>query len=231
MGVRGFFKAFRSITDEQKYPIIKEVHEKAKEANKRIDELKKSGIMSSALRNWQDGGGIAFGISNGSYQDYQSELWRINNFLRAKTSTVEGAKRVIDNMIKITGMPVGVDTLTEIQARNYFSLADKISDYYNMIGETAMALDYQQIWESINVAIKNDLATLNEVNQGVNDIAYMLDVLDAINSDINTSRLYDDSMAGMEAAKNAPTKTGFLRNVAGRAVGAIKSFFGKFFRK
>lgn len=223
MEIRGFGKAFREITKSQKEILKNEVNSLAKEANHRIEELKKSGVYSAALNNWNDGGSRAFGITSGSYQDYQSEYWRIKNFLNAKTSTVNGAKQVLGQMVKITNMPIGVDVLTKAQASNYFKLASKIEDYYKMIGETAKALDYQLIWEQINVAIEHDYEILNEVNQDVYDISSLLLAIDDVNSDINASYSIGDDLQGIEKAANMPTKTGFLSKVAK----GVKEFIGR----
>lgn len=228
MEIKGLFNAFRNITDSQKYPIISQVKEMASEANRRIDELKKSGITSQALNNWEKKGSIAFGISKGSYQDYQSEYWRIKNFLDAKTSTVNGAKEVISRMIAVTGMPMGVEELTKQQAQNYFRLADRLSDYYKMIGDTAKALDYQKIWEQINIMIENDITNLNNIDESVNGITRMLYAIDYLNDEIKASEQLGDNVTGLEKATQKSGKFGlpsFLSFVANKVWGAIKPLF------
>lgn len=228
MEIKGFFSAFKKEINHQKQALVAQVKEMAIEANKRIDDLKKSGVTSQALMHWENAGAIKFGINNGSYQDYQSEFWRIKNFLDAKTSTVNGAKSVISTMIAVTNMPFGVEDITKKQAEQYFKLADKLADYYKMTGQTAKALDYQQIWNQINVMIENDIVNLNEVSDSVNDITKMLLAVDYLNDEISASTQYDSGFAGLQTASSKKGKfklPSILGVVTSKILGAIKPLF------
>lgn len=228
MEIKGFFNSFRNIAKESKPPIADKVKELANEANRRLDELKKSDIYSQAYEYWKKSGSKEFGISNGSYQDFQSEYWRIKNFLNAKSSTVEGAKKIVEDMVRVTGMPLGVESMTKTLSKRYFELASKISDYYKMLGNTAKALDYQAIWDSINLAMQHDIDIINEVNDDVDGITQLLGFIGDINDEINTSRGYGDNFEDINRASSAKTKIGFFSGVTSFVkgfIGTLKNVF------
>lgn len=189
-----------------------EVDVLAREANERLSDLRQNDLEKSpAYTKWVEGGSVAFGVKGKTYQEVQSEFWRVKNFLDAKTSTVQGAKDVLS---KVSAL-VGVDTdMTADEAANYFSLAEKIKEYYQLSGESAKALDYQAIWEVVNIAISNGYATLDKNDYSVNDIQRLLEqikMLEQAQEDIQAQE--DDVIGGSKGSGG------------GGILGAIGSFF------
>lgn len=174
MDLRLFGKSNKvyKVTNEKQQEIMKEVQKLAKIANNRLADLEKSNLtMASAYANWEKSGGVAFGnVRGNSYQSYQSEYWRIKRFLDSATSTVSGAKDVLRKMASNTNYSAS----TYEDFKKFFSVADRVSDYYKMIGDTARALDYQRIWESINVAVQHG-KNIND-DMGLDDIMELLEV-------------------------------------------------------
>lgn len=70
-------------------------------ANKRIKRLKKSGVPSKALSNISRGG--TFGVKDKNINQLRAEFKRARGFLKSKSSTVRGAKKVNADMAKSIG--------------------------------------------------------------------------------------------------------------------------------
>ena len=65
-------------------------------------------------------------------------------------------------MAEATGIKYG--SLDELKAKSkqFFELANKVKEYYQASEQSAMALDYQKIWEQINSQIKQGVIDIGE---------------------------------------------------------------------
>lgn len=202
---------------------MKEVQKKAAIANARLRELEKANLtMASAYQHWSRNGARDFGnVSGNSFQSYQSEYWRINNFLNAATSTVSGALETLSQMQSNTGYKA--DTYEKY--RDFFGLADKISDYYKMMGDTAKSLDYQMIWEQINNAVQHGMDIKNV--QGVKDIMDLLDIADAIERE---KQIVASTPNNVAVASSRGGVVGKIGKMLQAGINQLKSIFGKMFK-
>ena len=133
----------------------KEVSRMASMANKRLVRLERNELTElPAYKSWQKNGSIRFSVKGKDYNELQAEFWRLKNFLDNKTSLVRQANKFLKDMAKTTGIKYG--NLTELKAKSkqFFELANKAKEYYKMANQSALALDYQKIWEQINTQIK-----------------------------------------------------------------------------
>lgn len=133
----------------------KEVSRMASMANKRLVRLERNELTElPAYKSWQENGSIRFSVRGKDYNELQAEFWRLKNFLDNKTSLVRQANKFLKDMAKTTGIKYG--NLTELKAKSkqFFELANKAKEYYKMANQSALALDYQKIWEQINTQIK-----------------------------------------------------------------------------
>ena len=124
-------------------------------ANKRLVRLEKNELTElPAYQSWVAGGSIKFSVKGKSYNELQSEFWRLKNFLDNKTSLVRQANQYLRDMANVTGIKYG--NLSELKAKSkqFFELANKVKEYYQASEQSAIALDYQKIWEQINFQIK-----------------------------------------------------------------------------
>lgn len=204
----------------KKASLQSEVDVMAQEANARLVDLEQNELTNApAYSQWQENGSVRFGVKGKTYQEVQKEFWRIKNFLDSKTSTVTGAREVLSN---ISAM-VGLDTvMTGQQASNYFRLADKIREYYQMSGESAKALDYMKIWEVIDMAIEKGYATLDKTDYTVEDIETILSEIEGIETEIETLKAMEDM------AMNGSGSIG--SRIIGGVIGAISGIVN-FFKK
>lgn len=149
----------------EKYLALKrEVSRLASMANKRLARLERNELTDlPAYQSWVQGGAIKFSVKGKDYNQLQAEFWRLKSFLDNKTSLVREANKYLREMAENIG--IKYNSLAELKAKSkeFFRLADKIKEYYKMSEMSALALDYQKIWEQINVQIKQGILDLTGV--------------------------------------------------------------------
>ena len=143
------------VASDKYLQLKKEVSRMASQANKRLVRLEKNELTElPAYQSWVDGGAIKFSVKGKDYNQLQAEFWRLKNFLDNKTSLVRQANKYLRDMAEVTGIKYG--NLSELKAKSkqFFELANKVKEYYKASEQSASALDYQKIWEQINLQIK-----------------------------------------------------------------------------
>lgn len=153
-----------AIEHEQK-ALRAQVSQLAGIANKRLDRLEKNELTSSpAYQKWEQNGSHRFSVSGKSYSEVQSEYWRVKDFLEMRTSSVTGTKAVLQEIATNIGwgkIDFNDIALTQEQLSNFFSIADTVSQYLESVDESAAALDYQEIWNTINAAYQQGKIDFN----------------------------------------------------------------------
>lgn len=152
----------------------KQVSRLASMANKRIQRLEQSELTDTpAYKSWEENGRHRFSVRGKTYQEVQAEYWRVKKFIENKTSTVTGAKQVLYDMASATGIEYTDIADLQAKASSFFSIASKVKQYLQSVGDSAIALDYQKIWEQINLYIKEEnveLAGAEGDLQAIDDI-------------------------------------------------------------
>lgn len=144
-----------AIEHEQK-ALRAQVSQLASMANKRLDRLEENELtLSPAYQKWEQNGSHRFSVGGKSYSEVQSEYWRVKDFLEMRTSSVTGTKAVLQEIATNIGWgDIDFDNIasTQEQISNFFRIADTVSQYLESVDESAAALDYQEIWDTINAA-------------------------------------------------------------------------------
>lgn len=152
----------------------KQVSRLASMANKRIQRLEQSELTDTpAYKSWEENGRHRFSVRGKTYQEVQAEYWRVKKFIENKTSTVTGAKQVLYDMASATGIEYTDIADLQAKASSFFSIASKVKQYLQSVGDSAIALDYQKIWEQINLYIKEENVELTGAEgdlQAIDDI-------------------------------------------------------------
>lgn len=153
-----------AIEHEQK-ALRAQVSQLASMANKRLDRLEKNELTSSpAYQKWEQNGSHRFSVGGKSYPEVQSEYWRVKDFLEMRTSSVTGTKAVLQEIATNIGWgEIDFDNIamTQEQLANFFKIADTVSQYLDSVDESAAALDYQEIWDTINAAYQEGKIDFN----------------------------------------------------------------------
>lgn len=172
-------------SDEYK-TLKKEVSRMAQMANKRLARLEKNNLTNlPAYNTWFNNGAVRFSVKGKSYNELQSEFWRLNNFLNAQTSTVNGAKTYMRKILDNTGMEIKKGSVRDLHSAttNFFRLVDKIKQYNKSIGQTAQALNYRGIWEQVNSFLQQtnfDLSEMDNTESALQEYLAYLDMVEEV---------------------------------------------------
>lgn len=167
-------------SDEYK-ALKKEVSRMASMANKRLRRLERNELTDlPAYKTWEENGSIRFSVKGKTHQQLQAEYWRLKNFIDSKTSTVRGANAFLREMAENTGIKYNGLADLKTKSKKFFELADKIKQYYKNAEQSALALDYQKIWQQINEQIKQGTITIDSEESTESVLNKYLNAMDKV---------------------------------------------------
>lgn len=167
-------------SDEYK-ALKKEVSRMASMANKRLKRLERNELTHlPAYKAWEENGSIRFSVKGKTHQQLQAEYWRLKNFLDAKSSTVRGANAFLKEMARNTGIKYNGLADLKTKSQKFFELANKIKQYYKNAEQSALALDYQKIWQQINEQIKQGVITIDSEESTESVLNKYLNAMDKV---------------------------------------------------
>ena len=186
-----------AIEHEQK-ALRAQVSHLASMANKRLDRLEKNELTSSpAYQKWEQNGSHRFSVSGKSYSEVQSEYWRVKDFLEMRTSSVTGTKAVLQEIATNIGWGK-IDfeniALTQTQLSNFFAIADTVSQYLESVDESAAALDYQEIWDTINAAYQQGKIDFNNAELDAEQMQGIVSEMLVLEETQNMLEMFDDML-------------------------------------
>ena len=159
----------------------KEVSRMASIANKRLKRLERNELTElPAYKSWVESGAIKFSVKGKDYNQLQAEFWRLKRFLDNKTSLVKQANKFLREMAENTGIKYNSLADLKSKSKEFFRLAEKVKGYYKMSELNALALDYQKIWEQINVQIKQGILDLTGVESTEETLQRFINELDRV---------------------------------------------------
>lgn len=139
-------------------------------ANKRIKRLEENGLQNSpAYQHYLKTGAQKFGVRGKDYNEVQAEVARMKRFIDAKTSTVRGINNHLKEMAAITGIKYRNMTHLREMMPKFFELSAKVEEYLRLIEDSASAIGYQRIWESINMYTQQNKIDLSAADVNVDD--------------------------------------------------------------
>lgn len=159
----------------------KEVSRMSSMANKRLVRLERNELTElPAYKSWVEGGRIKFSVANKDYNQLQAEFWRLKNFLDNKTSLVRQANNFLKEIASSTGIKYKGLADLKVKSNQFFKLADKVKEYYKASELNALALDYQKIWEQINVQIKQGVIDITGVESTESTLQKFIQEIDRV---------------------------------------------------
>lgn len=183
-----------AIEHEQK-ALRQQVSHLAGIANKRLDRLEKNELTSSpAYQKWEQNGSHRFSVGGKSYQQVQSEYWRVKDFLESRTSSVTGTKSVLQEIAYNIGwgkVDFANIVILQEQLSNFFKMADTVSQYLNSVDESAAALDYQEIWDTINTAYQQGIIDFDSTELDAEQMEQITGKLLVLEEEQNVLEIYD----------------------------------------
>lgn len=190
------------VASDKYLALKKEVSRMASMANKRLVRLERNELTNlPAYQSWVDGGSIKFSVKGKDYNQLQSEFWRLKRFLDNKTSLVRQANNCLREIAENTG--IKYNSLADLKAKSkeFFRLADKIKEYYKISESNALALDYQKIWEQINVQIKQGILDLTGVESTEETLQIFINELDRVSQVENNQEGFKEGIKDWDFIK------------------------------
>lgn len=180
-------------SDEYKM-LKKEVSRMASMGNKRLKRLETNELTDlPAYKSWIDGGSIKFSVKGKDYNQLQSEFWRLKRFLDDKTSMVRSANKFLREMAQNTGIKYNGLADLKTKSKQFFELAEKIKQYYQSANQSAIALDYQKIWQQINTQIKQGIIDIGGTESTESVLNKYLAEMDKVQPVENNKEGYKDN--------------------------------------
>lgn len=128
-------------------------------ANKRLRRLEAKGYTNSPAYKATNG---YFSVRGRNQAEIQSLIRNMNKFINAATSTIRGTNRHVKELAKTTG--VKYKDMKDLQRKipKFFELSNKVTEYLRTAEDMASAIDYHQIWEQVNVYVKDNSIDLSK---------------------------------------------------------------------
>lgn len=149
----------------------KEISRLSAIANKRMKRLEnRDWADSPALKTLKNEGIAKFSVKGKTHQEVQNMAGRLLKFLKAETSTITGATNNAKEIANITGITYNSVKDLKVKMKKFFEVQSKITQYLKSQGEIAAALDYRQIWNSINHYVKEQEIDLSDAKTSVDEL-------------------------------------------------------------
>lgn len=169
------------LASEEYRKFRREVSRMASMANKRLERLERNELTDlPAYQSWVKDGAVRFGVRGKDYNEVQAEFWRLKRFLDNKTSLVREANKYLREIAENTGIKYNGLADLKTKSKKFFELANKIKEYYKMSEKSALALDYQKIWEQINVQVKQGIIDLTGVESTEETLQRFIDEIERV---------------------------------------------------
>lgn len=122
-------------------------------ANKRLRRLEEKGYTNSPAYQATNG---YFSVRGKSQAEIQAMLREMNKFIGAATSTIRGTNNYAKELAKTTG--VKYKNMADLQRKipKFFELSSKVTQYLRNVEDMASAIDYNQVWEQVNVYVSTN---------------------------------------------------------------------------
>lgn len=129
-------------------------------ANKRLRRLEKAGMTENPA--YKALNGKYFSVKGKTQAQIQSLIREMDKFVKAATSTVRGTNAYLKDMAKNTGVVYKNLTDLKKKAPKFFELASKTEQYLRNVEDMASAIDYNQIWQQVNIYVKDNKIDLSK---------------------------------------------------------------------
>lgn len=150
--------------------LAKEVSRMAQMINKRMVRLERNNLqMVSAYKEWERQGKPHYGVKGKSYNELQSEYWKLKKIIDDITSTVTGANNYLKDMGKRLGFGDNFkkSQMEDLKANlnGYWRLYHRIEEYVSSLQGEGYNIGSPRIQEMITNYIKENNANLRTIDE------------------------------------------------------------------
>lgn len=131
---------------------------------KRIKRLEERDFENTpAYKQAMENGLLSISVRGKSYQELQSEFWKLKNFMDMKTSTIKGVNSYLDNIQQAVGVSITDKATLNNYLTVFFDMVDRLKEQLEASGKTAEAMDYRKIQNSVNEIVRQDYRDVNSL--------------------------------------------------------------------
>lgn len=189
---RNLLKAKKMLHEAKKQKLYTKLKALYADAKRNIRDLQRHNLGDTpAIQKLEENGKIKFSVKGKTYNELQSDYFRLKRFAEAETSTVQGATNVLENIARNTGIHYNnLDDLIT-QSKVFFDIASKVEQILESQSQLAFTMGYQTIWTAVNNMVerkKINLRDLDNIEQAAS-IVYDSLINEYLQEDIEESIL------------------------------------------
>ena len=162
--VRNLLKAKKMLHEAKKQKLYTKLKALYAEAKRNIRDLQSHNLGDTpAIQKLEENGKIKFSVKGKTYNELQSDYFRLKRFMEAETSTVKGATNVLENIAK--NINIQYNDLNEIivKSRVFFDIASKVEQILEAQSQLAFTMGYQTIWTAVNNMVERKKINLQDM--------------------------------------------------------------------
>ena len=162
---RNLLKAKKMQHEAKKRKLYSKLKVLYADAKRNIRDLQRHNLGDTpAIQKLEENGKIRFSVKGKTYNELQSDYFRLKRFAEAETSTVKGATNVLENIARNTGIQYNnLDDLI-VQSRVFFDIASKVEQILEAQSQLAFTMGYQTIWTAVNNMVERKKINLQDIH-------------------------------------------------------------------
>ena len=162
---RNLLKAKKMLHEAKKQKLYTKLKRLYADAKKNIRDLQRHNLGDTpAIQKLEENGKIKFSVKGKTYNELQSDYFRLKRFAESETSTVKGATNVLENIARNTGIQYNnLDDLIT-QSRVFFDIASKVEQILEAQSQLAFTMGYQTIWTAVNNMVERKMVNLRDIH-------------------------------------------------------------------
>ena len=162
---RNLLRAKKMLHEAKKQKLYTKLRALYAEAKSNIRDLQRHNLGDTpAIQKLEENGKIKFSVKGKTYNELQSEYFRLKRFVESETSTVKGATAVLENIARNTG--IHYDDLNDLisKSRVFFDIASKVEQILEAQSQLAFTMGYQTIWTAVNDMVERKKINLRDIH-------------------------------------------------------------------
>jgi hypothetical protein len=162
---RNLLKAKKMLHEAKKQKLYSKLKVLYADAKRNIRDLQRHNLGDTpAIQKLEENGKIKFSVKGKTYNELQSDYFRLKRFAESETSTVKGATNVLENIARNTN--IQYDDLNDLisKSRVFFDIASKVEQILEAQSQLAFTMGYQTIWTAVNNMVERKKINLRDIH-------------------------------------------------------------------
>lgn len=162
---RNIKKAQQQLHEKKKQKLYRKLKSLYKQAKRDIRELQQHNLGDTpAIQKLQENGKIKFSVKGKTYNELQSDYFRLKRFVDSETSNLKGATEVLKNIASNT--KIQYEDLNDLISKSkvFFDIASKVEQILESQNQLAFTMGYQTIWTAVNNMVERKKINLRDLH-------------------------------------------------------------------